>query len=70
MSEWIKCSERLPEFTGVFGGFAMVSDDVIAISESKGEVYADYSTMGWCDADGDILTDVTEWKPIPAPEEE
>lgn len=70
MSEWIKCSERLPEFTGDFGGFALVSDDVIAFSESKGEVSADYSTRGWCDSDGDILEDVTRWKPISMPEAE
>lgn len=65
MSEWISVKDRLPEFTGVFGDFAMVSDDVVAISKSKGYVFADYSTMGWGDSDGDVLLDVTHWMPLP-----
>lgn len=64
MNEWISVKDRLPEFTGEFGGFALVSDCVIALSESRGEIVADYSTHGWGDMDGDIPTDITHWKPI------
>lgn len=67
MSEWISVNYKLPEFTGEFGGFALVSDDVKALSESRGEVFADFSTEGWTDEDGNTLNDVTHWMPLPEP---
>jgi len=65
MSDWISVKDRLPEFTHDFGGFALVSDAVVALSESQGEIFADYSTHGWGDTDGNIPTDITHWFPIP-----
>lgn len=62
MNEWISVNDSLPVFTGEFGGFALVSDDVMVMSDSMGEVCADHSTFGWCSEDGDILNDVTHWK--------
>jgi hypothetical protein len=65
MSEWVSVDDRLPEFTGDFGGFALVSDDVIALLEDGTEVCADYSTEGWCSDDGDDSIKPTHWKPEP-----
>lgn len=64
---WIDVNEKLPEYTNNFGGFALVSDCVKAISKSKGEVIADWSTQGWCDTDGDVLDDISHWMPPPSP---
>lgn len=62
MSEWIDIKDKLPELNGEFFG-SLVSDDVIAFSETKGEVNADFSSEGWCDEDGDMLSDVKKWRP-------
>lgn len=67
MSEWISVKDGLPEYTHDFGSFALVSDCVKAISISKGDVIADWSTQGWCDTDGDCLEDITHWQPLPPP---
>jgi len=64
--KWISVKDRLPEFTGAFGEFAFVSDDVVAYSKSKGAFFADYSTFGWGSEDGGIPDDVTHWMPLPA----
>ena len=61
MVDWICVEDELPELIYDFGGFALVSDDVKAISKSKGEVLADWSTQGWCDSDGGCLDDITHW---------
>jgi hypothetical protein len=67
--EWISVKDRLPEFTGDFGGFALVSDDVVAYSKSRRAFFADYSTQGWCDENGETPDGVTHWMPLPpAPE--
>jgi len=69
--KWISVKDRLPEFTGDFGGFALVSDDVVAYSKSRGALFADYSTHGWGDENGDAPEDITHWMPLPpAPEVE
>lgn len=65
MDNWISVNESMPELKYEFGGFALVSDNVKAISKSKGEVVADWSTMGWCDTDGDDLDDITHWIAFP-----
>ena len=62
VTEWISVEDALPEFTGDFGGFALVSDDVKVIDLVFGEKFADYSTHGWCDDDGCDLNHVTHWR--------
>ena len=62
MSEWISVEDALPEFTGYFGVFALVSDDVKVIDRVFGEKFAYYSTHGWCYDYGCALNDITHWR--------
>ena len=62
MSELISVKDKLPDFTHSFA-YALVSDDLFARRSGGEVVVADYSTCGWCTEDGDIINDVTDWKP-------
>lgn len=67
VQEWIPVTERLPE------------DECLAISMLKGKlsykeclvglVYADEmcKTGFYCESNGEILFDVTHWRPLPEP---
>lgn len=66
MSEWIKCSEQMPES----------SEDVTVFSRSKGVINGYY--FGWTgesrnwyaacgEYEGQIEDDVTHWMPLPEP---
>lgn len=69
MSKWIKCSERMPEETEVFGGDDF-SPDVLVIDQYKDMFVACTHWGNWIELKhGD--SQITHWMPLPdAPEAE
>lgn len=66
MSEWIKCSERMPENPGLGRQFPYV----LCASENGWLTIAfyDYNRKCWDDGDFyDHINDITHWMPLPAP---
>lgn len=75
VSEWIPCSERLPELHRVDmeseGEYYMISDSVIItdgemVSISEYEI-DDGDCRGWFAHDFEEIEDVIAWMPIPEP---
>ena len=63
MSEWIKCSERMPNRG--FDGVAVV----VAVATHRGDVVSE--TDSWVGGKFDFWGDkVTHWQPLPAPPEQ
>lgn len=60
MSEWIKCTERMPELDD--DGF---SEMVLVFSSSK-NIYQNYVI----DNEWAVDTDITHWMPLPQPPKE
>nr|UVX85278.1 MAG: Protein of unknown function (DUF551) [Bacteriophage sp.] len=73
MSQWIKCSERMPEETD---DIIVVSDDIIVVSDGiviSGISYSrrDGFYMAALEYDDDEPIDgVTHWMPLPEPPQE
>lgn len=60
MSEWIKCSDRMPSM-----------ESAVLVLHSCGEVWCAVRTShGWDDGIYDAAQDVTHWMPLPPPPEE
>ena len=56
MSEWIKCSERLPEMREIYKGSPLTTGMVLTFN-------------GYFVSVGLIEEDVTHWQPLPDPPE-
>lgn len=72
MSEWIKCSEKMPlEKTGFFSCIAVLVSDGVSvgvcecISGDLPKPWVAFSSYG--DVNGN---DITHWQPLPPPPEE
>lgn len=65
MSEWIKCSERMPEETD---DIIVVSDGIVVSGISYSRRYGFYMAALEYDSDAPIK-DVTHWMPLPEPPE-
>ena len=68
MSQWIKCSERLPEETEVFGGDDL-SPDVLVIDQFEDMFVACTHWGKWIRLKHDDCV-ISHWQPLPSPPED
>lgn len=65
MSEWIKCSDRMPELRKTYSRYC--SARVIVNTESIGIQFGELEHSGQWSVAGYQHRDVTHWQPLPAP---
>lgn len=68
MGDWIKCTERMPEETEVFGGDDF-SPDVLVIDQFKDMFVACTHWGKWIRLKHDDCV-ISHWQPLPAPPED
>lgn len=68
MSQWIKCSERMPDETEVFGGDDF-SPDVLVIDQYEDMFVACTHWGAWVHLKDDDCI-ISHWQPLPSPPED